>query len=105
MPNRPGACTCLDQAVRHPTLPTTQLTTPHPTELPLHALAINQLARLRAERGLTQQHVARAMGISQPRVSDIERAELGHTQLDTIRAYIDALGGRLQLLAHWGDQQ
>jgi len=76
-----------------------------PTELPLHALAINQLARLRAERGLTQQHVARAMGISQPRVSDIERAELGHTQLDTIRAYIDALGGRLQLLAHWGDQQ
>jgi predicted XRE-type DNA-binding protein len=76
-----------------------------PTELPLHALAINQLARLRVERGLTQQHVARAMGISQPRVSDIERAELGHTQLDTIRAYIGALGGQLQLLAHWGDLQ
>ena len=76
-----------------------------PTELPFHALAINQLARLRVEHGLTQQHVARAMGISQPRVSDIERAELGHAQLDTIRAYIGALGGRLQLLAHWDDQQ
>jgi predicted XRE-type DNA-binding protein len=76
-----------------------------PTELPLHELAINQLARLRVERGFTQQHVARAMGISQPRVSDIERAELGHVQLDTIRAYIGALGGRLQLLAHWNEQR
>ena len=102
MPNRPGACTCLDQAVRHPDDAAHDAS---PTELPLDALAINQLARLRAGRGLTQQHVSRAMGISQPRVSDIERAELGHTQLDTIRAYIDALGGRLQLLAHWGDQQ
>lgn len=76
-----------------------------PTELPLHELAINQLARLRAERGLTQHDVAQAMGISQPRVSDIERAALGHVQLDTIRAYIGAVGGRLQILAHWNDQQ
>jgi len=76
-----------------------------PADLPLNDLAINQLARLRVERGLTQHQVARAMGISQPRVSDIERAPLGHVHLDTIRAYISALGGRVQLLAHWNDQQ
>ena len=33
-----------------------------PTELPFHALAINQLTRLRVERCLTQQHVARLVG-------------------------------------------
>ena len=64
-----------------------------PTELPLHELAINQLARLRVARGLTQHEVARAMGISQPRVSDTERAALGNAQLDTVRVRMTSPSG------------
>lgn len=57
------------------------------------------LAEIRKQAGLTQTDVAQAMGISQNRVSVIERGELAHTELETIRAYIEALGGHVRLVA------
>jgi DNA-binding XRE family transcriptional regulator len=61
-----------------------------------------RLAELRAERGLTQVQLAERLGMTQENVSRIERAE--DTQLSTIRRYIEALGGSLQLHAVFEDR-
>jgi DNA-binding transcriptional regulator YiaG len=63
-----------------------------------------QLGQLRRELGLTQSRLAQIMGVSQARVSEIERGDLAHTELDTVRAYIEALGGRLRVVADMDDR-
>jgi DNA-binding XRE family transcriptional regulator len=62
-----------------------------------------QLAELRREQALTQQDVAGSMGVSAPRVSAIERGDVERVELSTLRAYVEALGGRLQVIAEFGD--
>jgi transcriptional regulator with XRE-family HTH domain len=57
------------------------------------------LAEIRKQAGLTQTDVAQAMGVSQNRVSVIERGNIAHTELETIRSYIEALGGNIRLVA------
>jgi transcriptional regulator with XRE-family HTH domain len=56
-----------------------------------------ELAALRAEQGVTQVELARRLGISQGNVSELEHRE--NVYLDTLREYIEALGGRLELTA------
>lgn len=60
-----------------------------------------QLAQLRKNMGLTQAQVAVAMGVSQARVSQIEHGRI--TELDAVRAYIEALGGTVDVMARVGD--
>jgi DNA-binding XRE family transcriptional regulator len=55
------------------------------------------LARLRDVRRKTQQQLAEELGISQATVSKIERQS--DMYLSTLRSYIDALGGRLEISA------
>jgi DNA-binding XRE family transcriptional regulator len=43
------------------------------------------LAQVRAEQDRTQEDVAQAMGVTQPRVSAIERGELDSVTLSTLR--------------------
>jgi hypothetical protein len=43
------------------------------------------------------------MGMSQARVSPIEHGEIGRSEVDTLTAYVEALGGRLKLVADFGD--
>jgi hypothetical protein len=43
------------------------------------------------------------MGVGQRRVSDVESAELIRTEVSTIDSYVSALGGRLRLVADFGD--
>ncbi|GAA4683929.1 XRE family transcriptional regulator [Phytohabitans rumicis] len=62
-----------------------------------------QLAELRRGQDLTQQDVAGTMGVSAPRVSAIERGDVERVELSTLRAYVEALGGRLQVIAEFGD--
>jgi transcriptional regulator with XRE-family HTH domain len=57
------------------------------------------LAEIRKQAGLTQTDVAEAMGVSQNRVSVIERGDIAHTELETIRSYIEALGGHVRVVA------
>ena len=45
------------------------------------------------------------MGVTQPRVSAIERGELDTVTLSTLRAYVHALGGKLRVVADFGDQE
>ena len=64
-----------------------------------------RLAEIRREQHLTQVEVAKAMGTVQHNVSRLERGELGAAEIDTIRRYVEALGGRLRIIADFGDRQ
>ncbi len=61
----------------------------------------SRLAEERKRRGLAQSQVAQAMGVSPGRVSQIERGELA--TIDAVARYVEALGGRLDLIASFGD--
>jgi hypothetical protein len=62
------------------------------------------LAEARQRMSLTQAQVAERMNVRQERVSAIERAEPGATEVRTLAAYVGALGGRLEIIAHIGDE-
>ncbi|MHB9858305.1 helix-turn-helix domain-containing protein [Streptomyces sp. YIM S03343] len=60
------------------------------------------LREIREERGLSQAEVAASVGISQARVSQIERGEIHN--LETMRTYAAALGARLTVSIEYGDR-
>jgi predicted XRE-type DNA-binding protein len=62
-----------------------------------------RLAEVRRNRSLTQREVADAMGVSGPRVSDVERGNLDTVSLSVLRAYVEALGGKLTVTAEFED--
>jgi hypothetical protein len=58
--------------------------------------------RLRAElRGTQLAEMRKRLGITQARVSQIEHGQIGG--LDTLRSYVVALGGTLDVVADFGD--
>jgi transcriptional regulator with XRE-family HTH domain len=59
-------------------------------EEPRIALAVN-VSRLRLDRGLTQQQLAEAAGMRQPRVAELERGD-GNPRLETLIRIANALG-------------
>ena len=63
------------------------------------------LTEQRVRLGLTQARVAARMGVRQERVSAIERAEPGATEVRTLAAYVEALGGRLDITADFGTER
>lgn len=65
----------------------------------------HRLAEIRREQSLTQRAVADAMGVSAPRVSAIEHGDVSHAELATLRSYVEALGGRLRVVADFGDAE
>ncbi|MEV6013643.1 XRE family transcriptional regulator [Streptomyces sp. NPDC051976] len=64
-----------------------------------------RLAEIRKEQDLTQSDLAKIIGITQPNVSRLEKGELDAAALSTIRAYVEALGGSLRMVADFGDRQ
>jgi transcriptional regulator with XRE-family HTH domain len=62
----------------------------------------HQLAETRKQLGLAQKQVAAAMGVSIARVSQIEHGEV--TSFEVIARYVEALGGRLELVADFDDR-
>ncbi len=71
----------------------------------LAGVRARRLAELRASLGMTQVALAERLQVSQSRVSRIERGALDHTQLETLRAYLEALGGQLEVSARFGDER
>ena len=67
------------------------LTTNERTSPPLPIL----LSRLRERRGLTQQELARKLGVRQATISGVERRD--DVQLSTLRRVVEALGGVLEV--------
>lgn len=59
------------------------------------------LTALRGRRGVTQAQVAARTGLGQPRVSRIERS--ADPRVGTVRRYVGALGGRLELVVRFRD--
>lgn len=64
-----------------------------------------RLQELRESAELTQEEVAQRLGVRQNRVSNIERGDLEHVQIDTLRRYIDAVGGTLRVEVELGDDR
>ena len=61
-----------------------------------------RLAQMRRRRGITQAEVAGRMGVTQGRVSAIEH---GATELRIRASCVEALGGRLEIIADFGDER
>ena len=61
-----------------------------------------RLAEIRRRRGLTQAQVAERMGVGKSRVSQIERGRVSTREV--LDRYVAALGGRLSLMADFGDE-
>jgi DNA-binding XRE family transcriptional regulator len=81
------------------------------TEVEIGAAALvarnraHTLAEARQRMRLTQAQVAERMNVRQERVSAIERAEPGATEVRTLAAYVGALGGRLEIIADMGGER
>lgn len=54
-----------------------------------------KLAQIRKGKELTQATVAKSMGVSQKRVSEIENGDLSSMRIDTLARYAESLGGKL----------
>ena len=63
------------------------------------------LAEIRKRRRVTQQDLAETLGVSQSRVSQIERQGIDVTVLSTLAAYVEALGASILILADFGEEQ
>ncbi|MEU1985295.1 helix-turn-helix domain-containing protein [Nocardia sp. NPDC019395] len=62
-----------------------------------------RLAQVRKSQARTQVEIAQEMGVSQARVSNIERGDISHAELGTLAAYVRAVGGRLRVVAEFGN--
>jgi predicted XRE-type DNA-binding protein len=63
-----------------------------------------RLSEVRRRQHTTQVEVAKAMGVTQARVSRIEKGQLERSEVDTLAAYVQALGGKLKIVADFGDE-
>ena len=62
------------------------------------------LREVRRRIGISQVELARTLGVSQNRVSQLERGGIDKTQLDTLMRYVEALGGTLTVSAKFGEE-
>lgn len=70
-----------------------------------HQLAMREalaLAELREARHVTQQSVAESMNVKQPNISRLEHQD--DVFLSTLRGYVIALGGQLEIQAVFPDE-
>ena len=61
-----------------------------------------RLAEFRKTLELTQVDIAGILGIDQSNVSRIERGKFSNTEIGTLQAYVEALGGTLEIHARIG---
>ena len=62
----------------------------------------HQLAETRKQLGLAQKDITAALGVSIARISQIEHGEVA--SFEVIARYVEALGGRPDLVADFGDR-
>lgn len=71
-------------------------------EVEVEILELN-LRAIRELMGKTQEELAALVEMSQSQVSETERR--GDYRLSTLRRYIQALGGELEIIANFGDRK
>ena len=64
-----------------------------------------RLRELRERLDLTQVELAKRLDVSQNRVSKIEHGDIERSQLDTLRRYVEAVGGELSVEVSLGDER
>ena len=64
-----------------------------------------RLRELREALNLTQVELADLLDVSQNRVSRLEHGDLERTQVDTLRRYVEAVGGRLHVEVEIDDRR
>ena len=64
-----------------------------------------RLRELRCAYGLNQTALAERIGLTQARVSQIESGDLETAELRTLRAYVEALGGELEVSYQVGGER
>ena len=64
-----------------------------------------RLTEIRSAYAITQTTLAPQLHVSQNRVSRIERGDIDRTQVETLRRYIEALGGELMVEATFGAER
>jgi len=62
-----------------------------------------RLREIRVAQDITQVELAGQLKVSQNRISQLEQGQLGRTQINTLRRYVEALGGVLNIEATFGD--
>jgi DNA-binding XRE family transcriptional regulator len=65
------------------------------------AIALGELRELRQARGVTQERLAERLGVGQESVSRLERRD--DVYLSTLRGYVEALGGALEMYVVFDD--
>lgn len=68
-------------------------------QLTAAAVDAYNLREARKASGMTQVELAEAMGVSQNRVSRMENGDMQAMSLGALRRYVEALGGKLTLVA------
>ncbi|WP_370257485.1 helix-turn-helix domain-containing protein [Streptomyces sp. V4I8] len=63
-----------------------------------------RLAELRKRQHATRVQVAEAVGVTQARVSRIEKGQPERREVDALAAYVEALGGKSKIVADCGDE-
>lgn len=64
-----------------------------------------RLREIREEQGVTQMELAERMAITQPTISALESGDLDRSGLSTLKAYVEALGGTVEVTASFGDRK
>ncbi len=64
-----------------------------------------RLRELRKASELSQVELAERLHVSQNRVSRIEHGDIERAQLDTLRKYVEAVGGELHIEVSIGDER
>ncbi len=64
-----------------------------------------RLKEMRKTLGLSQSAMGAHIGVSRSQISRIERGDMDHTEIATVRAYVGALGGEVEIVAKFGDER
>ncbi|GAA4483788.1 helix-turn-helix domain-containing protein [Microbacterium panaciterrae] len=64
-----------------------------------------RLREIREEQGITQKELAERMALTQPTISALEAGDLDRSGLATLRAYVEALGGTVEVTAAFGERR
>jgi ribosome-binding protein aMBF1 (putative translation factor) len=76
----------------------------HATRALVDAVQAQRLADIRKAQALNEQTLAKRMKVSQARISKIEHGPLTHTEVGTLESYVEALGGRLRVVAEFDNE-
>ena len=65
----------------------------------LEEIRLYELKEARKAEHVTQKRLAQALGVSQKRISVIESGDVDHIKVDTLKRYLEGIGGTLHVTA------